>query len=123
MTGPARLEIDGIVAPGVPGPDGPVELHVELQRDAGLVVRLDAATYGARSRVALSLLDLPLRPDQLLELIPPELRKQREELGRAAGHGPARLIPTSGGLLVTGAEEARRIAAVNEIAAHPRGRP
>jgi hypothetical protein len=34
--------------------------------------------------VALSLLDLPLRPDQLLELIPPELRKQREELGTAA---------------------------------------
>jgi len=28
----------------------------------------------SEGRVKLSLLDLPLRPDQLLELIPPELR-------------------------------------------------
>lgn len=43
-----------------------------------------------RSRVKLSLLDLPLRQDQLLELIPESLRQQAIEAaaanaGRAAG--------------------------------------
>ncbi len=38
-------------------------------------MRLSAGEYAKRSRVKLSLLDLPLRPDQLLELIPPELRR------------------------------------------------
>lgn len=75
VRGPSTLEIDGIAVPGVPAD---VVVRVELQRDAGQVVRLDAARYGARSRVALSLLDLPLRPDQLLELIPRELRELRE---------------------------------------------
>jgi len=75
VTGAATVEIDGIV---VPGECRDTELHVELQREAGQVVRLDAARYGARSRVALSLLDLPLRPDQLLELVPPQMRALRE---------------------------------------------
>jgi NAD+ kinase len=46
-----------------------------VRPEAGQVVRLSAAEYAKRSRVKLSLLDLPLRPDQLLELIPPELRR------------------------------------------------
>ena len=75
VTDTATVEIDGI---SVPGGCCDTELHVELQRDAGQVVRLDAARYGARSRVALSLLDLPLRPDQLLELVPPQMRALRD---------------------------------------------
>jgi len=38
------------------------------------VVRFDQDRHGARARVKLSLLDLPLRRDQLVELIPEELR-------------------------------------------------
>ncbi len=75
VTDTATVEIDGIV---VPGGCCDTVLHVELQREAGQVVRLDAARYGARSRVALSLLDLPLRPDQLLELVPPQMRALRD---------------------------------------------
>ncbi|MGI5130668.1 NAD(+)/NADH kinase [Pseudonocardia sp. CA-107938] len=75
VTDPARIEIDGVAAVE---PVRDTVVHVELQRDAGQVVRLDAARYGARSRVALSLLDLPLRPDQLLELVPPQMRALRD---------------------------------------------
>jgi NAD+ kinase len=38
------------------------------------VVRLSPDRHQNRSQVKLSLLDLPLRRDQLLELIPAELR-------------------------------------------------
>ncbi|GIF53256.1 NAD+ kinase [Asanoa ferruginea] len=50
-------------------------LGVALLADAAQVVRLSASDYASRRRVRLSLLDLPLRPDQLLELIPLELRR------------------------------------------------
>ncbi|HTF07365.1 MAG TPA: NAD(+)/NADH kinase [Asanoa sp.] len=50
-------------------------LSIALLADAAQVVRLSASDYASRSRVRLSLLDLPLRPDQLLELIPLELRR------------------------------------------------
>ncbi|SNT66298.1 NAD+ kinase [Asanoa hainanensis] len=50
-------------------------LAVALRPDAAQVVRLSPRDYANRSRVRLSLLDLPLRPDQLLELIPLELRR------------------------------------------------
>ncbi|HEV7712477.1 MAG TPA: NAD(+)/NADH kinase [Asanoa sp.] len=50
-------------------------LDVALLADAAQVVRLSASDYASRRRVRLSLLDLPLRPDQLLELIPLELRR------------------------------------------------
>ena len=50
--------------------------HLRQHRtDAAQVVRLSASDYASRRRVRLSLLDLPLRPDQLLELIPLELRR------------------------------------------------
>jgi NAD+ kinase len=50
------------------------------------VVRLDADTHIARSQIKLSLLDLPLKPDQLLELIPARLREElRSARGAAAG--------------------------------------
>lgn len=69
--GDVVLEIDGTdggtLHPGA-------EVRVELVPGAGQVVRLDPARHAARNRVKLSLLDLPLREDQLLELIPAELR-------------------------------------------------
>ncbi|SIH55846.1 Uncharacterised protein [Mycobacteroides abscessus subsp. abscessus] len=43
------------------------------------MVRLDAERHGRTGRVKLSLLDLPVRPDQLIELIPQDLRQR---LGR-----------------------------------------
>jgi len=58
-------------------------LTVMLRPDAAQVVRLSASEYASRSRVRLSLLDLPLRPDQLLELIPPDLRRHADEVRRA----------------------------------------
>lgn len=42
--------------------------------DAARIVRLDPVRHAARNRVKLSLLDLPLRPDQLLELVPERMR-------------------------------------------------
>src|SRR4051794_14043660 len=56
--------------------DGPVQRHLEpgavvdvvLRRDAGLVVRLDAPAFQQRNRLKLSLLDLPLLPEELREL-------------------------------------------------------
>ena len=59
-------------------------LTITTRPDVAQVVRLSAAEHASRSRVKLSLLDLPLRPDQLLELIPPELRRNAEAAVRAA---------------------------------------
>ena len=49
-------------------------LDVSVQPDAGLVVRLDPEVHARRSRVKLSLLDLPLLPEQLRELLPEDMR-------------------------------------------------
>jgi len=48
------------------------------------VVRLDVEAYARRRSVKLSLLDLPLRPDQLIELFPPQLRDQVAQLEETA---------------------------------------
>ncbi|MFI7128202.1 NAD(+)/NADH kinase [Nonomuraea sp. NPDC050153] len=74
---PLLFSVDGTPArPLRPG----AELSVRLRTDAVDIVRLDADTYAQRKRVKLSLLDLPLRPDQLVELIPQPLREQAERL-------------------------------------------
>jgi NAD+ kinase len=70
------------VAVEIDGTDGGLltadeSISVTLIPGAGQVVRLEPEAYAARNRVKLSLLDLPLRPDQLLELVPPELRESR----------------------------------------------
>src|SRR5262249_5039221 len=70
---PAAIDA-GVVGRG----DG---LPATVRPEAGQVVRLSAGEYARRSRVKLSLLDLPLRPDQLLELIPPELRRNASRGG------------------------------------------
>jgi NAD+ kinase len=46
-----------------------------MRPQAAQVVRLSAKTHASRTWAKLSLLDLPLRPDQMVALIPPELRR------------------------------------------------
>jgi NAD+ kinase len=67
------IEVDGTES-GTLRPGG--VLTARLRLDAAKVVRLAAGEHASRSRVKLSLLDLPLRPDQLLELIPEHLRRR-----------------------------------------------
>jgi NAD+ kinase len=76
-TGSLRLVVDGTPA-GLLAPGG--GLRARLHRDAVHIVRFDAGDHARRNRVKLSLLDLPLRPDQLLELVPPHLRERAERL-------------------------------------------
>ncbi|WBB46655.1 NAD(+)/NADH kinase [Verrucosispora sp. WMMA2044] len=73
---PVAIEVDGQVIR-----DGSTSGAVDIgyRTDAGLVVRLDPARYQERSQLKLSLLDLPLLPEQLRELLPENLRRQ---LGR-----------------------------------------
>ena len=74
---PLLFSVDGTPAePLRPG----AELPVRLRTDAVDIVRFDVDAYARRNRVKLSLLDLPLRPDQLVELIPQPLREQAERL-------------------------------------------
>jgi NAD+ kinase len=69
-TGRPALEVDGSVRDHlVPGD----VIDVRWRNDAGLVVRLDPAAHQERQRLKLSLLDLPLLPDELRELAPPPM--------------------------------------------------
>jgi NAD+ kinase len=76
---PVAVEMDGLVIREA-ATEGAV--HVRYVRDAGLVVRLDPRRYQERNQLKLSLLDLPLLPDQLRELLPEGMREQlnRREL-------------------------------------------
>ncbi|SBT37738.1 NAD(+)/NADH kinase [Micromonospora auratinigra] len=76
---PVAVEMDGLVIRDA-ATEGSV--HVRYVRDAGLVVRLDPRRYQERNQLKLSLLDLPLLPEQLRELLPDGLREQlnRREL-------------------------------------------
>jgi NAD+ kinase len=67
----AALEIDGRVMADIG--EG-CELSLQLRADAGMVLRLNASRHANQGRIKLSLLDLPLRRDQLLDLVPPEIR-------------------------------------------------
>ncbi|NAZ87005.1 NAD(+) kinase [Kineococcus sp. T90] len=82
-SGPPVLEVDGI-ASGELAVGSVVEVRAE--RDAGHVIRLDSGHHGRRSRVKLSLLDLPLLPDEMLELVPEGVR--RHEAPRNAEERP-----------------------------------
>ncbi|WP_460444996.1 NAD(+)/NADH kinase [Angustibacter aerolatus] len=55
-------------------------VEATLREDAARVVRLSAGQHASRSRVRLSLLDLPLRSDQLLDLVPERVRERVVEL-------------------------------------------
>ncbi|MDQ7905079.1 NAD(+)/NADH kinase [Phytohabitans sp. ZYX-F-186] len=72
-----RFTVDGTA----PEPlDAGAALHLRLRPEAVHIVRFDPDRHQRRNRVKLSLLDLPLRPDQLLELVPPQLRERAEHL-------------------------------------------
>jgi NAD+ kinase len=79
---PVAVDVDGTAAGELARGD---VLTAGMRVDAAQVVRLSAGTYASRSRVKLSLLDLPLRRDQLLELIPAELRQEAELNARRLG--------------------------------------
>jgi NAD+ kinase len=66
--GRPALEVDGTVRDHL-GPGDALEIR--WRGDAGLVVRLDAEAHQQRQRLKLSLLDLPLLPEELRELAPP----------------------------------------------------
>ncbi|TKK90385.1 NAD(+)/NADH kinase [Herbidospora galbida] len=74
---PARVLLDGVHTRDLAPSDG---LGVRLHKEAVNLVRFDAAAHAQKTRVKLSLLDLPLRPDQLLELVPEELRERAQRL-------------------------------------------
>ena len=51
-------------------------VEVSLRPDAGRLVRIEGSLAAARSRVKLSLLDLPLLPQELVELLPADLQRR-----------------------------------------------
>ncbi|MBO4205818.1 NAD(+)/NADH kinase [Micromonospora echinofusca] len=79
--GAARVavEVDGRVIRHIGAEE---VVGVRYRRDAGFVVRLDPRRHRERNQLKLSLLDLPLLPEQLRELLPEQLREQlnRREL-------------------------------------------
>jgi NAD+ kinase len=84
---PAVLDADGAVTRPVPAGTG---IRIDYLPDAAQIVRFDPTRHARRNRVQLSLLDLPLRPDQLLDLVPADIRIERtrraaEEHDRPAG--------------------------------------
>ncbi len=73
---PINVDVDGTPVGELGHGD---RLTARMRPEAGQIVRLAAREHASRSRIKLSLLDLPLRADQLLELIPPELRRNIDE--------------------------------------------
>jgi NAD+ kinase len=87
LTGGApAVEFDGVLAGRLRPGD---VLDVTLRPDAGRLVRIEGSRAAARSRVKLSLLDLPVLPQELLELLPADLR-------RRLGHVDAQAPPAPG---------------------------
>jgi NAD+ kinase len=76
--GSPAVELDGVLS-GRLEPGAVVE--VSLRPDAGRLVRIQGSRAAARSRVKLSLLDLPVLPQELVELLPPDLRGRLGEGG------------------------------------------
>jgi NAD+ kinase len=76
---PVRYAVDGELS----DPLGPgARLTLRLCPKPVNVMRLDMQAHALRSSIKLSLLDLPLRRDQLAELFPPHLRERAERLHR-----------------------------------------
>ena len=71
--GRPAFELDGVLT-------GRLEigeiLEVEWRPDAGRLVRIEGSRAADRSRVKLSLLDLPVLPQELVELLPEPLRRR-----------------------------------------------
>src|SRR3954471_1212419 len=80
--GSPAVELDGVLS-GRLEPGAVVE--VSLRPDAGRLVRIEGSRAAARSRGKLSLLDLPVLPEELAELLPADLRSRlRDESDRAS---------------------------------------
>jgi NAD+ kinase len=75
---PIAVDIDGTMAGELRPGD---RLTATTRQAAAQVVRLSATEYASRSWVKRSLLDVPLRPDQMLDLIPSELRRNADAAG------------------------------------------
>jgi NAD+ kinase len=74
---PARYAVDGALSdPIQPG----ARLTLRLCPKPVNVMRLDTEAHALRSSIKLSLLDLPLRREQLAELFPPHLREEAERM-------------------------------------------
>jgi NAD+ kinase len=71
--GPSRLSLDGAATHEA---DSGTPVTLRMRPNAVNVVRFDRESHERRAQVKLSLLDLPLRPDQLIELVPERLREQ-----------------------------------------------
>jgi NAD+ kinase len=69
--GTPAVELDGVLTGRL---EAGAVVDVSLRPDAGLLVRIEGSRAAARSRVKLSLLDLPLLPEELAELLPEKLR-------------------------------------------------
>jgi len=81
--GSPAMELDGVLT----GRLEPGEVvAARLRPDAGRLVRIEGSRAAARSRVKLSLLDLPVLPQELMELLPPHLR---DRLGSPEGQASA----------------------------------
>ena len=74
------FELDGVLTGRV---DAGEVLEVAWRRDAGRLVRIEGSRAAERSRVKLSLLDLPLLPQELLELVPAHLRERLDDRAAA----------------------------------------
>jgi NAD+ kinase len=71
--GRPAMELDGVLT----GRLEPAEvLEVVWRPDAGRLVRIDGSRAADRRRIKLSLMDLPLLPQELLELVPEGLRRK-----------------------------------------------
>jgi len=77
---PVRYALDGELSdPVQPG----ARLTLRLCPKPVNVMRLDVQAHALRSSIKLSLLDLPLRREQLAELFPPHLREEALRLRTA----------------------------------------
>jgi NAD+ kinase len=74
--GRPAFELDGVLTGRL---DAGEPVPVEWRPDAGRLVRIDGSRAADRSRVKLSLLDLPLLPQELLELVPEHLRRRLDD--------------------------------------------
>ncbi|MGY1617019.1 NAD(+)/NADH kinase [Geodermatophilus sp. SYSU D00691] len=82
--GSPAVELDGVLMERLePG----AVVDVSLRPDAGKLVRIQGSRAAARSRVKLSLLDLPLLPQEMAALLPPELRDRLTDADDTASAG------------------------------------
>jgi NAD+ kinase len=77
---PVRLSLDGAATHEA---EAGTPITLGMRANAVNVVRFDRESHERRARVKLSLLDLPLRPDQLIELVPERLREQMAQAREA----------------------------------------